>query len=257
MIIVLLTDFGESEYVGMVKGVILNICPSVKIVDLTHNIEKYNIRHASFILEKSYPYFPKGSIFLAVVDPGVGTKREGIIIKTKEYIFIGPNNGIFGFLKNVERAIRIKMNMKNVSSTFHARDVFAPIAAKIACGSKIEKFGDEKIKIVKIDQSPPEKLGKKIVGEVLYTDSFGNIITNIPKSMLPYTPGEKLILKIGDKKYATKFVKSYGFANIGELVLVIGSSDMLEIAINQGNAKKNLKVKGGEKIEVEKCEDCS
>lgn len=255
MIITLTTDFGSSEYVGAMKGVIYSICPKAKIVDITHEIKKFDIRRAAYVLHSSAPYFPKGTIHCVVVDPGVGTKRKGIIIKTKDYLYVGPDNGVFSFVKNAEKIIEISQKAK--SKTFHGRDVFAPVAAKLACGAGIEDFGRE-IKSIKkiIGEAEIEK--NAISGEVICADAFENVITNIGEELLKRA-GIKysnfINLRIKGKKHRITFVESYGFAAKNELICLVGSSGYLEMAVNQGNASKKLKVNGGEKIMVSKCAD--
>ncbi|MBU2560344.1 SAM-dependent chlorinase/fluorinase, partial [archaeon] len=141
MIVTLTTDFGTGEYVGAMKGVIYSGYPDVKIVDITHDIEKFNVRQAAAVIYSSCPHFPEGTVHVVVVDPGVGTKRRGVIVRAGGHYYIGPDNGIFSLIEGVERVIEIKAEPK--SSTFHGRDVFAPVAAKIACGANPSDFGDE------------------------------------------------------------------------------------------------------------------
>lgn len=252
MIITLTTDFGSSEYVGTMKGVIYSICPEAKIVDITHSIKKFDIRHAAYVLRSSAPYFPKGSIHCIVVDPGVGTERRGVIIKTKKHIYVGPDNGVFSLIEGIEKIVEIASKAK--SKTFHGRDVFAPVAARLACGAKIEEFGRE-IKSIKriIGEIKIEK--NAVSGEVVCIDSFGNVITNINEKLLRRA-GIKynsfINLRIKGKKHRMKFVESYGFASRNELVCLIGSSSYLEVAVNQGNAAEKLKAIGGDKVKISK-----
>jgi len=248
MIIALLTDFGESEYVGMMKGVIARLCPNAKIIDLTHSIRKFDIRHGCFVLWQSYRFFPKSTVFVVVVDPGVGTERRGIILKTKDYIFIGPDNGVFTLINDVDKIIEIPQP-EEASLTFHGRDVFAPIAAKIACGAKIEELGSEIKSFKKLKIRKPERKGDKIFGEVLCIDAFGNIITNIPKEILNLEYNQSITIKIKEK-FKVRFLKSYGYAEKNELLALIGSANTLEIAVNQGNAAEKLGVKGGEEVVI-------
>lgn len=250
--ITLTTDFGSSEYAGTMKGVIYSICPEAKIVDITHSIKKFDVRHAAYVLHSSAPYFPKGSIHCVVVDPGVGTERSGVIIKTKKHIYVGPDNGVFSLVEDIEKVVEIASKAK--SKTFHGRDVFAPIAARLACSAKIEEFGRE-IKSIKriIGEAKVEK--RAVSGEVVCIDSFGNVITNISEKLLRKA-GIKynsfINLKIKGKKHRVRFLKSYGFASRNELICLIGSSGYLEVAVNQGNAAEKLKVIGGDKVEISK-----
>ena len=247
--VALLTDFGNSEYVGIIKGVIYGINPNVKIIDITHNIRKFDVKQAAMILYSSYKYFPKGTIFVCVVDPGVGTERRAVIIKTRDYFFIGPDNGIFSLINNVEKIIEIDTELFNASYTFHARDIFAPIAAYISKGSCITDFGKEINEINRII-NPAKKFGNKIYGEIVYYDDFGNAITNIPADYLKIKFGSVIKLVKDEKTYNIRFVKTYGYAKEGELVCLIGSNNFIEISVNKGSAKNVLKDTGNIMMEI-------
>lgn len=250
MIITLTTDFGSSEYVGTMKGVIYSICPEAKIVDITHGIRKFDIRRAAYVLRSSAPYFPKNSIHCVVVDPGVGTKRKGIIIKTKDCIYVGPDNGVFSLVEGIEKIIELPQKAK--SKTFHGRDIFAPIAAKLACGARPEEFGRE-IKKIRRTIEKAELKRNMVSGEVICIDDFGNVITNIDEKLLRQA-GIKynsfINLRVKGKKHRIRFLESYGFASRNELICLTGSSGYLETAINQGDAAEKLKVIGGDKVEI-------
>ncbi len=246
MIVTLITDFGSGEYVGAMKGVIYSNCPDVKIVDITHDIEKFNVRNAAASVFASCPHFPEGSVHLVVVDPGVGTERRGVIIKTKSHYYVGPDNGVFSLLADVQKVYEIRSESK--SKTFHGRDVFAPIAAKLACSASPSEFGEETSNIKRIIKKPKIKNGV-IEGEVITVDAFGNIITNITDvGRIGY--GDAVKLQINDETKKIKFVESYGFAKKGELVCLIGSSGLLEVAVREGDAGKLLDVKSGETIVI-------
>lgn len=250
MLITLTTDFGDSEYVGAVKGVILSLCPKARVVDISHGIRKFDVRHAAYVIATATPYFPRGSIHLVVVDPGVGTTRKAVILKTTDYIYLGPDNGCFSLVENVEKIIEIPPPSDEVSSTFHGRDLFAPIAAKIACGYDLEEFGREVKSYKRLDILKPQVKNGKIVGEVLCVDSFGNVITNINSELLNLGYGEVVKVKVGDKKLEMPFLKSYGYAKEGALLALIGSSGHLELAVNRGSAAQALGVKGGERLVI-------
>lgn len=255
-IVTIATDFGASHYVAAMKGVIYSLCSSVQVVDITHEIQKFNMRQAAYVLRATANYFPKGTIHIVVVDPGVGTERRGIIIKTRDYLFVGPDNGVFSFISNFEKAWEINHKRLGItpSETFHGRDVFAPIAAQLACGELPEKFGTEISEINRIKFSEPAFERGRVSGEVICADSFGNIITNIYKELMNKARvnyNSRLSLRLKNKKHGLKFVQTYGFARKGELVCLIGSSDFLEIAVNQGSAANRLKASGGEKVEIE------
>ncbi len=251
MIITLTTDFGESEYVGAMKGVILSIAPEARVVDITHRIRSFDVRHAAYVVKSVCPYFPRGSIHVVVVDPGVGTARRGVAIETKDYYYIGPDNGIFTFVSDIKRVVELKLEAK--SKTFHGRDVFAPVAARLAKGEDIGSFGEEIADIVRLPIQEASLRGEVIEGEVLCIDVFGNVITNIPQSMLAKANinyGDRICVKLEDRKLEMFFLESYGFARKGELLALVGSEGYLEIAVNQGSASRRLGLKGGEKVKI-------
>ncbi len=249
--ITLTTDFGDSEYVGAMKGVIYSICPEAKIVDLTHNIRKFDIRHAAYVLSTAYRYFPKDTIHVVVVDPGVGTSRRGVIIRTEDFFFVGPDNGVFSLIGGIEEVYEITFESK--SKTFHGRDVFAPIAAKIECGSKPAEFGTLTKDIEKIGFNKVKMKNGNIEGEVFCIDYFGNVIMNIKREDLSRIGIEfdvSFFLEIKKREYELRLLESYGFAEEGELCCLFGSGGYLEAAVNQGDASEFLGVKGGEKVRI-------
>ena len=261
-LITLLSDFGVKDaYVAEMKGVILSICPSAQIIDITHEIQKFNILQGARILTLAAQYFPINTIHVAVVDPGVGTKRRPIIIQTERCYLIGPDNGLlytaakqFGIIKVVEISNKNYM-LDAISSTFHGRDLFAPVAAWLANGVAIEKFGPEILEIIKLEMPIPQIIEGKIIGEVLYFDEFGNITTNISKELINTYGvkfGDKIILNLGENSLNILFLRTYGEAQVGEILTLIGSEELLEIAINQGSAAQFLKVKVGERVKITK-----
>jgi len=185
-IITLTTDFGlKDPYVAEMKATILCICPNATIVDVTHGIDKFNIRMGAYLLASVSPYLPEGTIHVAVVDPGVGTRRRSILIKTKHSYFIGPDNGLLILAARAQGIINIhkltnpRFMLPSVSSTFHGRDVFAPAAAHLANGVDTTEFGPEIRDVVKPKFTKVMLRAGELVGEVLHVDIFGNIITNI------------------------------------------------------------------------------
>jgi len=253
MVITLITDFGESAYVGAMKGVIASICPDAKIIDITHNIKKFDMRHAAYELHVVAPHFPKGTIHLVVVDPGVGTARRGVIVETDDQLFVGPDNGVFSFIDGIKRVYELSVG--DASSTFHGRDVFAPAAAKLACGDAPESLGKVTEGIKKITLREVNVAEGFASGEALVSDDFGNVITNITKDDLEKAGikyGDSIELRVWGLPQKVRLVESYGFAEKGELVCLVGSSGYLEIAINQGNASSALDIGGGEEVVVEK-----
>lgn len=254
-IITLLTDFGTKDgYVGAVKGVIKRINPQAEIVDVTHDIDSYDVLGAAFALNNFYKYFPKGTIHLAVVDPGVGSLRQPILIRTKDFFFVGPDNGIFSFIYQREDItdIRIISNKKyflaEPSSTFHARDIFAPVAAYLSLGIETDEFGSPAKECVKFTLPQPQSKGKSLKGEIIHIDRFGNLITNIPADLLENKKKTEIIV---GKRKIKGISRSYFEIKEQELGALIGSSDFLELAVNQGSAQALLKAKVGDRIRID------
>lgn len=239
--IAILTDFGNAEYLGVMKGVIYSINENAKIIDLYNFVSPQNVKEASWILYKNYKYFPKKSIFLCVVDPGVGSKRQCLAIKTTNYYFAGPDNGLMYKAAIEDKIVEVvKLPVKNASMTFHGRDVFAKAAAQLEKGTKIESLGEKTALNTKLDFY---LTGRE--GEVVRIDNFGNIITNL-------TSLNKNFYNVRTKNFQQKlsFYKTYESAPSNKLFLIKGSSDTLEISIKNGNAAKKLRLKISNKIEI-------
>jgi len=239
--IVLLTDFGQSEYVGVMKGVIYGIVSDARIVDLCHSIGAQNIIEASWLLKNNYKYFPKSAIFCCVVDPGVGTERKALGVKTERYYFVGPDNGLLWETVKSEKIIDIRQISipPDASMTFHGRDVFAKAAANIEKG-RFETIG-EKIKGIK----KLELYKKDREGIVVRIDRFGNIVTNISKE-----EKDKYSVEIGEKGYMMGYCPNYDAAKERELFLIEGSNRTLEISLKNGSANDKLHLKTGQRIKI-------
>jgi S-adenosylmethionine hydrolase len=240
------------------KGVALSMIDA-RIIDITHDITPHNIREGAFILKTSVPYFPVGTVHVAVVDPGVGTSRKGIVITTNSQILIGPDNGLLIPAARIFRNFTVyeinnpKLMLNSVSNTFHGRDVFTPIAAHILNGIFFEEIGPIIRNYVDLNFGVFEITNQSATGKIIYVDSFGNIITNINGFRLRQVLGDfnkKIILFIGKKQQEIQFVKSYNFVKKGELLATIGSSNLLEISLNQGNASKKINVKPDDDIKI-------
>jgi S-adenosylmethionine hydrolase len=259
-IITLLSDFGlKDPYVAEMKAVILKICPQANIVDISHEIKKFSIRMGAFTLAAASPYFPKGTIHVAVVDPGVGTKRRALLVETKDAFFIGPDNGLLMLaaqkqgIRHVYDITNKRFMLPHVSRTFHGRDIFAPAAAHLAKDCNPSGFGSTINDYVIPTFAKPRLKNGEMSGEVLQIDDFGNIITNISKQDLKkagVTEGSKLNIKLGEETVSLKFYSAYGEAPTKTPLALIGSHDFLEIAVNQGNASKRFKTKIGEPVIV-------
>ncbi len=251
-IVTLTTDFGlKDPYAAEMKAVILSICPNALIVDVTHEIEKFNIRMGAFTLASAAPFFLDGSIHVAVVDPGVGTRRRPILIQTKQSFFVGPDNGLLILaaekqgIMHIRELTNLRFRLHKVSATFHGRDIFAPVAAHLMNGVKPEEFGPQIREVVHPEFAKITKKNGILVGEVLHVDGFGNIITNINEKEVTQRCLKDLIsMDLAGYKLQLKLCKAYGEAEPREPLALIGSHGFLEIAINQGNAAQTAKVLG-------------
>ena len=253
--ITLTSDFGlKDPYLAEMKGVILTINPKATIIDVTHDIEKFNIGMAAFTLASVASYFPKGTVHLAVVDPGVGSERRAILVQTRCGFFVGPDNGILILAaqsQGIEHTYEISnphLMLPKTSNTFHGRDIFAPAAAYLDKGTKPQEFGFE-IKNPVFPRFPAVERSKNVLtGEVLYIDGFGNIITNFQEKNMP---NSKIFnVKLTEVPLRLKFGEAYAEAETKEPIVLVGSSGFVEIAINQGDAASKFNVKVGDKITV-------
>ena len=263
-IITLLTDFGLKDvYVGVMKGVIAQVNPHLKVIDLTHQIPPQNLFAARFCLHNAYPYFPPETVHLAVVDPGVGSIRRAIAIQLPNGFLVGPDNGIFsGVLENLELENIKVVTLTNSeywqadkpSRTFHGRDIFAPVAAHISSGVNLENLG-EKINpesLVKLSLNNITFTDSGIAGCVQHIDHFGNIITNIYRSYIT-KKNWSLIVNNNDDFSPAQTISSgntYADCKLGELIAIIGSHGFVEIAANGGSAEEQLNLKSRDKIEI-------
>lgn len=253
MNIALLTDFGTKDYfLGAMKGVILRINENAKIIDITHDIEPQNIKSASFNLRACHKNFPKKTIFVAVVDPGVGSDRRAILVETSDYFFIAPDNGLLSFVFNEDKNFRVvkitneKLFNKPVSQTFHGRDIFAPAAAHLSKGVKPEEFGDVIDDFVRFEEIKPRKIsGNGIEAQIIHTDHFGNIITNLTKQDSP----ENFRVEINNQRIEN-LKNFYAEARKDEVFMIFGSAGFLEIVAFRNSAEKILNVQSGDKIKV-------
>ena len=259
-IITLLTDFGlRDPYVAEMKAVILSICPDAKIVDISHEVRKFDVRMGAFILAQAARYFPEGSIHVAVVDPGVGTERRPIIAETNRNLYVGPDNGLL-MLSALKAGLRCvygitnpKYMLRKVSRTFHGRDIFSCAAAHLANGVSPSEFGPAVENPIVPEYAEPKIVGDEIIGEVIHVDGFGNIITNISVADLErigIREGDELKVRIKDKTTILILCAAYGEVQVGEPLSIIGGSGFLELSINQGNAANEFNINAGEQIRV-------
>lgn len=255
-IITLTTDFGEADpYVGIMKGVILSLAPRVRIVDLTHQIQPFEIAEAGFVIWQSWRYFPKGTVHVVVVDPGVGTLRRPVLAEAGGHYFLAPDNGalsmIFDELPHRVREVTAEgYFLKPVSRTFHGRDVFAPVAARLARGLSPARLGKLIRDYARTEFFKPVRTGKRIwTGAVLRVDRFGNMITNFRLSEFPTVATRPFLLRAG-METITRFAGTFAEAPPGELAVVEGSTGYLEIVMNQASAAKRLGCAAGSPLEL-------
>ncbi len=257
-IITLTTDFSYKDpFVGIMKGVILNINPFANIIDITHGISPQNVVEASFAIEMSFASFPHKTIHVVVVDPGVGSVRRPILVVTDYYYFIGPDNGVFSKIYNLTETFTVihitseHYFMPQRSSTFHGRDIFAPAAAWLSKGIYISNFGDPITDYVNIPVPVPVMPTKNIIeGEVIYIDQFGNVITNIQAQkideLLGSKPGGRLKVVVKGKEAPLK--NYYSQAKDDGIYSLINSFGYLELFVRNDNASLNLGIAVGEKV---------
>lgn len=239
-IITLTTDMGW-EYASQMKGMIISINPDVNVIDITHSISPQKILEGAFILYSAVEYFPP-AIHVGVVDPGVGTARKEIIVECDKGILIGPDNGL---LIPAARKLGIGKvyeipETKKASPTFHGRDIFAPVAAKISLGEKPSKIGNQIDEFEEISFGEPIEIKDGIKGKIIFIDKFGNLITNIPKEKIDLKYGEWVKIKMKNEFLETRFLKSYGYAKEKKFLVTVSSSNFYEISLNRGNASKFL-----------------
>ena len=258
----LLSDFGlKDPYVAEMKAVILNICKDAQIIDISHEIEKFDIRMGAFVLAWAVPYFPKDTVYVSVVDPGVGTKRRPIVVETRRSLLVGPDNGLLMLaaerdgVQHVYEIGNTAFMLSKVSKTFHGRDVFAPVAAYLAARRVPSEVGSE-IKDYFIPKyANPVLKNDTLIGEVLHVDDFGNVITNISEKNLNKIGTKQdvsLDVKLGKKVLNLRYCSAYGEVDVNEMLAVIGGHGFLEIAVNQGDAAEKLKARAGMKMRVVK-----
>lgn len=257
-LISLLTDFGlKDPFVGEMKAIILSICPSARIVDITHEVEKFNIRSGSFLLAGAVRYFPSGTVHLAVVDPGVGSKRRPIVVQSPRSLFVGPDNGLLIPAAQAEGETRVfelknrKLTLEEVSTTFHGRDIFAPAAAHLACGFPVNEVGPEITDYVKPCLLEPKYAGDSAKCEIVYVDSFGNLITNLPSTRLAEMNlhvGTRLRLTVGNRKVNARLVRTYSDLKKGEVGVLEGSHGFVEIAAYERSVARFLRARSSSTV---------
>jgi S-adenosylmethionine hydrolase len=261
-LIALLTDFGDRDhYVGALRGAVLSACPGATVVDLVHGLPPHDVVAGAFALAAAYPFFPKGTVFVAVVDPGVGSSRRGLAIEAGGCVFVGPDNGLFGLVLEREASARVhelvnrELFRPAVSATFHGRDVFGPVAGALAGGVPLSSVGPPVTDPVRLAIEPVRAVdGREWEATVLHVDRFGNLVTTLGGRDLEAVleavdadPSELVVVVEGEVMPLTQ---TYADVAEGEACAVLGSSGYVEVAVNGGSAARLLGASRGAPVRV-------
>jgi S-adenosylmethionine hydrolase len=257
-IITLTTDFGTSDHlVGTMKGVILNINPAARIVDLNHHVTPFDVLDGALSIANAYRYFPPRTIHVVIVDPGVGTDRRPLLVSGEKQYFIAPDNGVLSMIFERESCLTRHITAEHyflnpVSPTFHGRDIFAPTAAWLSKAFQVDAFGEEIADPVRFTMPKAKPAGQAVKGVVLRVDAFGNLMTNLKAEDVPATVVESgaIKLSVGGKEIR-KFVQTFGMGTPGEPVAIFGSAGYLEIAVNRGSAARTLGANRGAEVTLD------
>jgi len=258
-LITLTTDFGVSDhFVGTIKGVILGIAPDARIVDISHSVQPFDVLDGALTISQAYTYFPSGTVHMVVIDPGVGTARRPILATTERHHFVAPDNGVLSLMYDREERLSVRevnaehYYLQPVSNTFHARDIFSPVAAYLAKGVDPDRFGEEITDFVRFTAPKPKGANGNLRGVVLKVDRFGNLITNIAQQDVPALfqetpPAFKITV---GKREITEIKNAYALGAPGEVFGILGSMGFLEIAANRASAAQVLGVGKGTEVNV-------
>jgi len=257
-LITLTTDFGaDSPYVAAMKGIILSINPRVRLIDLSHQIAPQSVRQAAYFLLASIPYFPAEAIHIVVVDPGVGTERALLYVEVGGHRLLAPDNGCWASLIRQESQPPMVMRLTEsrywrwpVSPTFHGRDILAPVAAHVSLGQDPRQFGEPYEGWIRLESKPPIVEEHRLSGEVIFVDQFGNLITNIPGPEFARVAKKSMKVVLGNQ-VVTQKVRTYGEAAPGTTVALVSSTNLLEIAVANGNAAERTGSRLGDAVSVE------
>jgi S-adenosyl-L-methionine hydrolase (adenosine-forming) len=259
--IAILTDFGyRDHYVGVMKGVIATIAPTARVIDITHGIPPQSVTAGAIALAQSWRFFPKRTVFIAVVDPGVGTSRLPIAIDTRAGArFVGPDNGVLCLATKdagIRRIVELRAStyrLKNVSSSFHGRDIFAPAAAWLCLGTPITSLGPTLTQMTQLSIGTAVRRGKTLAGKVIYVDGFGNLVTNIDRATLDTFAASfrapRLLVRIAEGT-SMEIFQAYGDVPSGAPLATLGSFELLEIAVRDGNAASLFGLSEGAPVTV-------
>ena len=255
-ILTLTSDFGLSDhYVAVMKGVILSICPQARMVDISHGVGPFDVAEGAYLIAQAYPYFPRKTVHVVVVDPGVGTARRPILLEAAGQYFVGPDNGVLSMVYSREKhKVRLISNdryfRKPVSQTFHGRDIFSPVAAHLAAGVPPSRMGKLIQDYLRPSFEKPQRTGKRTwTGRILRIDRFGNIVTNFHTSEFPDLDRQNFSLALGPRQIGV-LAHNYAECGPGELFVIVGSSGYLEVSVGQGSAARSIGCEMGAPAEV-------
>ena len=260
-VITLTTDFGLNDhFIGAMKGVMLEIAPDAQIIDISHAVQPFDILDGALTLSQAYSYFPGGTVHMIIVDPRVGTARRPVILTGDRHVFVAPDNGVLSLIYDREERISVRhvtadhYFLQPSSNTFHARDIFSPVAAYLAKGVEPDRFGDEITDYVRFAAPRPKPVDERTLrGVVLKVDRFGNLITNITPQDAPQLFGATppaFKIAIGTKAQATRMCGNYAEGAPGEVFGILGSMGFLEVAANRGSAYQLLGAGKGSEVNV-------
>jgi len=263
-LVVMLTDFGNrDQYVGAVKGVVYERCPGVRIDAITQQIQPFDVRQGAEVLRRSAPYYPTGVVFLAIVDPGVGGPRRAVVARTRAgHVFVGPDNGLLWPTLQHERIDTVwhitnpaLLRAEGLSSTFHGRDLFGPIAAYAASGADLNRVGPtvDPASLVPLKEEPATRSGAELHGRVVEVDRYGNVLTNIPAALLGelgIRRGSTIRVHVGGTAWTAPVVNTYSDVPKGQRLALINSERRLELAINLGNLAAAARIQPGQPLRV-------
>jgi S-adenosylmethionine hydrolase len=260
-IITLTTDFGLNDhFVGAMKGVILELAPDAQIIDINHSVQAFDVLDGALTISQAYSYYPSGTVHMVIVDPGVGTARRPILLTGDRHQFVAPDNGVLSLVYDREERISVRhitaehYFLQPSSNTFHARDIFSPVAAYLAKGVDPDRFGDEITDYVRFNAPRPKPVDERTLrGVVLKVDRFGNLVTNITPQDLPALFGENtpaFKITVGNKGQANRMCANYAEGTPGEVFGILGSMGYLELAANRGSAFQLLGAGKGSEVNI-------
>jgi S-adenosylmethionine hydrolase len=255
-VVALLTDFGTRDwYVAAIRGVILSRCPRVRLLDVTHEIPPQDVVSGAFTLAAAAPWFPRGTVFVAVVDPGVGGPRALLAARADSRYFIGPDNGLLAqALARARRCRVVRLTnrrywLTDVSPTFHGRDIMAPVAAYLAAGGSLGRLGIPLSRVLPLDLPTPQRRGRRLAGRIIHIDGFGNLITNLPASALE-SGGRLAGPTVRYQRRPVRVVSSYGEGRARELIALANSQGVIELAVHAGSAARMFNARRGDCVDV-------